>query len=145
MRNDAQASAACAVETTAAPGPALPRPVLIYDGLCPFCAGAVTWLSGRVLRGQLEFLPCQAAERRVRFPSMDDRTCLGAMQLALPDGRVLAGAAAAPEILRRLKRWRWFAAAFRLPGMGLVAPPVYAWIARHRHRISALLIRRRAA
>jgi predicted DCC family thiol-disulfide oxidoreductase YuxK len=115
------------------------RAVLIYDGLCPLCRRAVTWISRRVIRGQLEFLPCQAAERRARFPEMEERVCLGAMQLVLPDGRVVAGAAAAPEILRRLWRWRWLAAAFRLPGMGLVAPRAYAWIARHRYQISSLI------
>ena len=120
----------------------MPRAVLIYDGLCHLCGQGVTWISRRVIRGQLEFLPCQAAERRARFPWMEDRACLGAMQLVLPDGRVLAGAAALPEILRRLHRWRWLAAAFRLPGMGLAAPPVYAWIARHRYQISTLMGRR---
>jgi predicted DCC family thiol-disulfide oxidoreductase YuxK len=118
------------------------RAVLIYDGLCQLCRRGVTWVSRRVIRGQLEFLPCQSAERRARFPDMEDRICLGAMQLVLPDGRVLSGAAAVPEILRRLERWRWLAAAFRLPGMGLVALPVYAWIARHRYQISSLLGRR---
>jgi predicted DCC family thiol-disulfide oxidoreductase YuxK len=119
------------------------RAVLIYDGLCPLCRGAVTWISRRTIRGRLEFLPCQAAERRARFPQIEERACLAAMQLVLPDGRVLAGVAAAPEILRRLRRWRWLAAAFRLPGMGLVAPRAYAWIARHRYRISSLMGGRR--
>jgi len=120
----------------------MPRAVLIYDGLCQLCRRGVTWISRRAIRGQLEFLPCQAAERRARFPEMEDRTCLGAMQLVLPDGRVLAGAAAVPEILRRLEGWRWLAVAFRLPGMGLVAPRAYAWIARHRYQISSLTGRR---
>ncbi len=39
-----------------------------------------------------------------------------AIQLVLPDGRALSGAAAVPEILRRLRRWRWLAAAFSVPG-----------------------------
>jgi predicted DCC family thiol-disulfide oxidoreductase YuxK len=120
----------------------MPQAVLIYDGLCSLCRRGVTWISRRAIRGQIEFLPCQAAERRARFPEMEDRACLEAMQLVLPDGRVLSGAAAAPEILRRLQRWRWLAAAFRLPGMGLVAPRAYAWIARHRYQISTLLGRR---
>jgi len=117
----------------------MPRAVLIYDGLCHLCRRGVTWISRRAIRGQLEFLPCQAIERRTRYPSMEDRVCLEAMQLVLPDGRVLAGAAAVPEILRRLSRWRWLAAAFQLPGMNLVAPPVYRWIARHRYQISSLM------
>jgi predicted DCC family thiol-disulfide oxidoreductase YuxK len=110
--------------------------VLVYDGACPLCRSAVTWLSRRVKRGAIEFLPCQAAERRARFPSMEDATCLAAMQLVLPDGRVLAGDAAVPELLARLRGWRWAAALFRAPGAGLVAPALYRWIARHRHRLA---------
>jgi predicted DCC family thiol-disulfide oxidoreductase YuxK len=91
------------------------------------------------MRGAFEFLPCQAAERRARFPWMDERTCMEAMQLVLPDGHVLAGAAAAPQILRRLKRWRWLVGVFRLPGMQVLAPRVYAWIARRRYQISTLI------
>ena len=117
---------------------AMVRAVLVYDGACRICQGGVAWISRRERRDQFEFLPCQAAERRARFPWMEERVCMGAMQLVLPDGRVLAGAAAVPEILCRLKGWRWLAAAFRLPGAGLLAAPVYAWIARHRYRISLL-------
>jgi predicted DCC family thiol-disulfide oxidoreductase YuxK len=70
---------------------------------------------------------------------MDERACLEAMQLVLPDGRVLAGDAAVPEILGRLRGWRWLAAAFRVPGMARLSPRVYAWVARNRHRLSCLL------
>src|SRR6266852_4002208 len=89
------------------------RAVLIYDGTCGRC------------------------------PWMDERTCLQAMQLILPDGRVLAGDAAIPEILRRLRGWRWLVQAFRLPGMELLAPRLYAWVARHRYQISCMLGRPR--
>ena len=58
------------------------------------------------------------------------------MQLVLPDGRVLAGADAAPEILRRIPRWRWIASFFALPGARPVARRVYGWIARNRMRLS---------
>jgi predicted DCC family thiol-disulfide oxidoreductase YuxK len=119
----------------------LSRAVLIYDGRCALCQEAVAWVSRRARRGELEFLPCQAAERRARFPRMEERQCLDAVQLVLPDGRVLAGADAAPEILRRLTRWRWLARTFGLPGMSRLAPRAYAWVARRRHRLSALLRR----
>jgi predicted DCC family thiol-disulfide oxidoreductase YuxK len=115
------------------------RAVLIYDAACPLCREAVGWLSRRAMRGEFEFLPCQSAERRARFPRIEERTCLATMQLVLPDGQVRAGAAAAPEILRRLRGWRWLAVAFRFPGARLLAPVVYGWIARHRYRISTLI------
>jgi predicted DCC family thiol-disulfide oxidoreductase YuxK len=113
--------------------------VLIYDGQCGFCRGGVSWIARRAAPGAFEFLPCQAPERRARYPWMDERACLEAMQLVLPDGRVLAGDAAVPEILRRLRGWRWLAAAFRVPGMARLAPRAYAWVARNRHRFSCLL------
>lgn len=115
------------------------RAVLIYDGTCGLCRGGVSWLSRRAVSGHFEFLPCQAAERRARYPWMGEGTCLQAMQLILPDGRVLSGDAAIPEILRRLRGWRWLAQAFRLPGMELLAPRLYAWVARHRYQISCML------
>ena len=117
--------------------------VLIYDGTCGFCQGGVSWIGRRAVRGEFEFLPCQAAERRARYPWMDERACLEAMQLILPDGRVLAGDAAIPEVLRRLKGWRWLASLFRAPGVSLLAPSIYAWVARHRYQISCMLGRRR--
>ena len=115
--------------------------VVIYDGSCRLCQGSVVWLSRRALRGRFEFLPCQAAERRARFPWMEERACLEAIQLVLPDGRVLPGEKAIPEILKRLRGWRILAALFRVPGTGFVARRVYAWVARNRYSISCALRR----
>ena len=122
---------------------AVGQAVVIYDGACGLCQGGIAWISRRAVRGEFEFLPCQAAERRARFPWMEEKTCLQAIQLVLADGRVLGGDAAIPEILRRLRVWRWLAAWFRLPGVALFAPHLYAWVARHRYQISCLLGRRR--
>jgi predicted DCC family thiol-disulfide oxidoreductase YuxK len=88
-------------------------------------------------------LPCQAPERRARYPWMSEDACLQAMQLILPDGRVLVGDAAIPEILRRLRGWRWLAGLFRLPGVEVLAPRLYAWVARHRYQISCMIGRPR--
>src|SRR5260370_42269400 len=76
------------------------RAVVIYDGTCGLCQGGVSWISRRAVRGHLEFLPCQAAERRAPYPWMDERARLQAMQLILPDARVLAGRPAIPAVLR---------------------------------------------
>jgi predicted DCC family thiol-disulfide oxidoreductase YuxK len=119
------------------------RAILIYDGACGLCRGGVSWISRRAVRGQFEFLPCQAAERRARYPWMSERSCMEAMQLILPDGRLLAGDAAIPEILRRLRGWRWLVLLFRLPGVEILAPRLYAWVARHRYQISCMLGRPR--
>jgi predicted DCC family thiol-disulfide oxidoreductase YuxK len=110
--------------------------VVLYDAACPLCRQTVSWLSRRAVRGEFEFLPCQAAERRARFPRIDDAACMEAMHVVLPDGRVLVGAAAFPEILTRLRRWSWLARIFRWPGARRLAPYAYRWIARHRYQLS---------
>lgn len=120
--------------------------VLIYDGDCSMCRGSALWLMRRALAGgakDLEILPCRSSVRRERFPSISDDTCMAAMQLVLPDGRVLAGADAAPEILRRIPRWRWVAALFSLPTARPIARRVYGWIAANRMRLSCRLPTRR--
>ncbi len=116
--------------------------VLIYDGACPICQGGIIWVQRHAFPGQFEFLPCQSPERRTRFPWMAEEACLEALQLVFPDGRVLAGDTAIPEILRRLRGWRWLARLFGLPGVGVLAPRLYAWVARNRYAISCALARR---
>lgn len=117
------------------------RAVLIYDGSCRVCGGAKAWIERMAVPGAFEFLACQSPERARRFPALSEAACLEAMQLVLPDGRMLAGDRAMPEILARLRRWRWLAAAFRLPGTARLAPRAYAWITRHRYAISRALPR----
>ena len=111
--------------------------VLIYDGECAMCRGSALWLMRLALSGgALEILPCRSEPRRARFPRISDEACMEAMQLVLPDGQVLAGADAVPEILRRIPRWRWVAALFDLPRARPYARRVYAWVARNRMKIS---------
>ena len=113
--------------------------VLIYDGDCSMCRASALWLMRRALAGradELEILPCRSPVRRERFPSMSDEACMEAMQLVLPDGHVLAGADAVPEILLRIPRWRWVATLFDLPRARPFARRVYRWIAVNRMRIS---------
>jgi predicted DCC family thiol-disulfide oxidoreductase YuxK len=118
-------------------GQALAPATLIYDAECAMCRASALWLMRRALsRGALEILPCRAGVRRARFPQVTEEACLTAMQLVLADGRVLSGADAVPELLRRIRGWGWVAGAFALPGIRPVGRRVYAWVARNRMKIS---------
>jgi predicted DCC family thiol-disulfide oxidoreductase YuxK len=115
------------------------RAVLVYDGECSMCRASALWLLRRAEAGgarELEILPCRSPVRRQRFPSMTDEACMRAMQLVLPDGHVLSGADAVPEILLRIPRWSWVARLFDLPRARPFARRVYAWIAKNRMKIS---------
>ena len=116
------------------------RAVLVYDDECPMCRASALWLM-RLARsgGQVEILPCRSPVRVARFPQISEAACLTAMQMILPDGRVLAGADAVPELLRRIHGLGWLAALFALPGMRPLSRRVYGWVARNRMRISCAL------
>ena len=109
------------------------RPTLIYDGECGFCRRCVDLVRRWDREHRLDVVPFQDQDRVARF-GIPLPALAAAMHLLLPppDSRVLAGADAAPEILRLLPRWRWLAGLFRVPGVRPVAWRVYRWIARQR-------------
>jgi predicted DCC family thiol-disulfide oxidoreductase YuxK len=101
------------------------------------CRASALWLMRLALSsGQLEILPCRSPVRAQRFPELSESTCLSAMQLILPDGRIVAGADAVPELLRRIRGAGWLAGLFALPLMRPLSRRLYASIARNRMRIS---------
>lgn len=112
--------------------------VLIYDGECPVCVKAVEWVRSRSRPEAFEFLSCHSKELTRRFPGIGKADCLQAMHLVLPNGTVFVGEQAAPEIFRRLRRHRWAAVLFDLPGAGILSRLFYRWFARHRHRAAGL-------
>ena len=114
--------------------------VLIYDADCPVCRASADWvLRNAMAPDAFEFLPCRSAETRSRFPAIAEAACLQAMHLVLPDGTILAGEKALPEILRSTRRYRWAAVLFRFPGAGILSRLLYGAFARRRHRISKRL------
>ena len=113
---------------------------LIYDAECSVCRASARWLMRRASSsGQLEILPCRSGVRRQRFPHVAEEQCMTAMQLVLPDGRVLGGADAVPELMRRIRGWGWVAGVFSIPGVRPIGRRVYAWVARNRMKISCAL------
>jgi acetyl esterase len=107
------------------------RATLIYDGECGFCRDTVGIVSRWDREHRLTLIPFQD-EARVRAFGIPLPALAAAMHLILPDGRTLAGADAAPALLRLLPGKRWLASIFGVPGVLPAARRVYAWIARRR-------------
>jgi predicted DCC family thiol-disulfide oxidoreductase YuxK len=112
---------------------------LIYDGQCPVCQKTVAWIRENMRKGAFEMVPCQSDEARTRFPFVEQAVCMQAMQLILPDGEVLSGEKALPEIVKRLKRYSPAAALFDLPGSEILARSFYRWFADNRYHIANVL------
>jgi predicted DCC family thiol-disulfide oxidoreductase YuxK len=107
-------------------------PTLIYDGECGLCRQAVALLRRWDREQALRFVPFQDGPAVARF-GIALPALAAAMHLVLPDGRVYAGADAAPELLRLFPGKRWLARLFRVPGVLPLARRGYAWIAARRH------------
>jgi len=110
-----------------------PRPTLIYDGECGFCRRSVDLLRRWDREQRIALVPFQDQARVAAF-GIPLPALAAAMHLVLPppDSRVLAGADAVPELLRRLPGKRWLAWGFHIPGVPLLARRLYGWIARRR-------------
>jgi predicted DCC family thiol-disulfide oxidoreductase YuxK len=106
--------------------------------VCDLCHTSVGWIAARDRAGRFEYLPGQGEEARRRYPDLDPAALERALHVVAPDGTVQAGAEALPVILRGLPGPGWLMAArvLELPPVMALARPVYAWVARRRHRSS---------
>jgi predicted DCC family thiol-disulfide oxidoreductase YuxK len=112
------------------------RATLIYDGACPICSSTVAWIEENEEEGSFEMVPCQSEALYRRFPDVNRDKCMKAMHLVLPDGKILDGEQALPEIFTRLRRYRPVARLLRLPGMKVLSGIFYRWFAKSRYRIA---------
>jgi predicted DCC family thiol-disulfide oxidoreductase YuxK len=117
------------------------REVLIYDGACPICSGTAKWIQDNAMDGSFDMIPCQSLQEGVQYPRIKLEDCMQSMHVVLPDGTVLAGEKALPEIIARLRKYRFAGFLFKLPGAESLSRIAYRWFANRRYRISALLSR----
>ncbi len=109
-------------------------PVMIYDDDCAFCRHWIRrWQ--RLTGSAVEYAPYQ--EALDRFPQVSLESAEAAVQLVVPGGEVLSGAAAVCRALRDVHGWGWADRAYtKLPGFRPIAEMVYRLVARNRTVVS---------
>ncbi|MBF8277100.1 MAG: hypothetical protein HW390_2173 [Candidatus Brocadiaceae bacterium] len=113
------------------------RIVLLYDDSCSLCRGCMKWIELHAIRKDVfEFVPCQSEERRRRFPEVEDATCRQSLLAMLPGKVMLSGDATLPEIIVRLRGFRWFSVLFKTPIVRGLLYVLYHWVANSRYIIS---------
>lgn len=117
------------------------RPLILFDGVCNLCNGAVRWIIERDrahdqpgTTGQFHFASLQSKVARDAIAAVGGPRELPDSILVIMDGQVLAQSDAAIAIGRRL-RFPWST----LAAIGGVLPRrlrdwVYALVARHRYQ-----------
>jgi len=115
------------------------RATVIFDGACPICSNTVAWMQEHEEAGSFEMLPCQSESLGKRFPSVEYSACMRAMHVVLPDGKVLAGEEALPDIFKRLKGFHFASTLFKLPGAKTLSRVFYRWFAERRYHVADVL------
>jgi len=112
------------------------RPVIVYDGDCPFCLKHVDGMKRRDSGNVFEYQPRQAPGLEERFPRITEGDFNSGMRLIDTDGSISIGADAVYNIARRLDGWRHLAWMYRIPLLNSICRGAYAWIARNRYRLA---------
>ena len=122
---------------------ALPTPVerpdadvVLYDGRCRFCRARVEQLRWLDAGGRLAYLSLHDPQVAERYPDVDGQRLLEEMCVVNRSGARRWGAEAVRYLSRRLPRLWWLAPLMHLPGIMLLARPVYAWVSRNRYLIA---------
>ena len=114
--------------------PDAPDGLMLFDGVCNLCNGAVRTVMAINRRSEIRFVPLQTpygqklAARLGVDPHSPDSLVF------FDHGQALTKTAAFAAILRRTPRpWRWLAVIDRLPPR--LTDTVYDWVARRRYRL----------
>jgi predicted DCC family thiol-disulfide oxidoreductase YuxK len=117
-----------------------PRPQLIYDGDCGFCAYWARYWE-RLTGDEVEYRPYQQVG--AQYPEISEAEFRRAVQYVAPDGTCASAADASFRTLSHAPgKGFWLGLYRHLPGFALVSELAYAFIAAHRpafHRLSLLL------
>jgi len=109
-------------------------PVLLFDGVCNLCNGAVAFVIRRDPRARLRFAPLQSPAADALLASLGvARDRLPDSFVLVEDGRVHVRSTAALRVARRL-RFPWPLLAVNLLVPRWLRDPVYDLVARNRYR-----------
>ncbi len=114
--------------------PAGGRPVILYDGNCPFC----TRQAGRLAafaRGKFALRSFHDAKVLDEFPGITFDACMQEMKIVEADGRIYGGVEA---VVRAIDAGHPVVGkilyGYYVPGIRQLADAVYRWIAVNRYR-----------
>ncbi|MEM6331052.1 MAG: DUF393 domain-containing protein [Planctomycetota bacterium] len=115
--------------------------IVIYDGQCNFCRASVARLPWWDCQGRLCYVSLHDPSVAERWPDialdrLHQEMCIVEGPGGRRPGRRHWGAEAVRHLTFRLRRLWWLMPLMHLPGMMLLARPLYRLVARNRYRIA---------
>ncbi len=109
------------------------RPVILFDGVCNFCNGAVNFILKRNRNKEIDFTPLQTETGRkllqqYGLPENDMQSFI-----FIENGKAYTRSTAALKVCRHLRRlWPLCYGFIIVPGF--IRNAIYDWIARNRYK-----------
>lgn len=107
---------------------------VFYDAACPVCRASRRWAERHDSGRRLLFCDINDPPAAGPAPAGDEGPA-DAMWVRLPGGEIAGGFAGWLAVLRALPRWRPLARVLASPPIRWAGPPVYRFVARHRHAL----------
>lgn len=112
--------------------------LVLYDDQCPLCIFQMKLLTWLDWLGKLALVPLTDPRAAEIAPQLSREALLEAMHCVAKNGRIYRGARCIRFVGMRLPLLVPVALFLWVPGVIWIAERVYAWISRHRLRISRL-------
>jgi predicted DCC family thiol-disulfide oxidoreductase YuxK len=111
------------------------RPIVVYDGECPYCRKQVGKMKRHDVDEVFDYVPRQTEDLEQRFPKLAEGDFNTGLRLIETDGTIFVASDAIYHIARRLRGWRNWTWLYRVPGLKQLLRAIYAWIARNRSKL----------
>lgn len=111
----------------------------LYDGNCVICQSTCASMRALDWRRRIEFVDLHESERwRGCYPELSIDELLGEIHVLDESGDLLSGFGASRRLLRELPLLLPLWLLLQFPGMGILGPRAYRFIATRRYRINRL-------
>lgn len=114
------------------------RPVVLYNGNCPFCRATARWVARLDRRGGIAFLPFQDADAQRFMASIPEDDREASWHLVGTDGTWTSAGTATVQLLGLLPRLAWLGRAIRALRLTWLVGVMYHLVARSRAQLSRL-------
>lgn len=112
--------------------------LVLYDDQCPLCIFQMKLLTWLDWLGKLALVPLTDLRAAAIAPQLSREALLEAMHCVAKNGRIYRGARCIRFVGMRLPLLVPVALFLWVPGVIWIAERVYAWVSRHRLRISRI-------
>ncbi|MDC9500345.1 MULTISPECIES: thiol-disulfide oxidoreductase DCC family protein [unclassified Pseudoalteromonas] len=113
--------------------------IIFYDASCPLCNTEMQHLKDADTKHKIVLVDLNSHDFSARYPSVNKNKAMAILHAQLPTGEMIYGLDVTYQAWKTVGKYRWLKI-FRLPIIRYFADAAYMFFAKHRQKISRLLM-----